>query len=220
MCFVSHNLDCVVFNVGFRNGPEVKVPTGQQDMADCVLHILDNASKFGVDPNKASMAGISGGGWIAVGAMNLLVKAGQSHRLRALFVHTAMLSHEVGKLPEEKLEPHENTMGAPAQTMLAIYKLHATDFENQSNDDQLYPGKASDDILKKYPPTVIWTSEFDFLRRDNETFAKRLDKVGKLAALGEMPGVGHGYQAFSFKEPENIEFYEQEKLAFKHLVDK
>ena len=75
MAFVCVNLGCVVFNVGFRNGPEVKAPTGQQDMVDCVLHILDNASKFGVDPNKACMAGISGGGWIATGAMNLLVKA-------------------------------------------------------------------------------------------------------------------------------------------------
>ena len=111
-------------------------------------------------------------------------------------------------------------MGAPARTLLAIYKLHATDFENQQNDDQLFPGKAPDDILKRYPQTVIWTSEYDFLRRDNETFAKRLKKLGKLAALGEMPGVGHGYQAFSFNEPENKEFYEQEKLAFKHLVEK
>ena len=70
-------------------------------MADAVLHILDNATKFGVDPNKVCMAGISGGGRIAAGAMNLLVKDGQSHRVKALFLHTAMLSHEVGKLPED-----------------------------------------------------------------------------------------------------------------------
>ena len=42
-----------------------------------------------------------------------------------------MLSHEVGTLPEDKLEPYENLWGTPARTMLAIYKLHATDFENQ-----------------------------------------------------------------------------------------
>ena len=77
--------------------------------------------------------------------------------------------------------------------ILSAYKLHATDFDNQVDDDQLYPGKVSDVILKKYPPTVVWTSEFDFLRRDNEAFAKRLQSVGKLAAMGEMPGVSHDY---------------------------
>ena len=47
------------------------------------------------------MAGISGGGWIAAGAMNLLVKAGQEHKVKALFLHTAMLSHEISKAPED-----------------------------------------------------------------------------------------------------------------------
>ena len=62
--------------------------------------------------------------------------------------------------------------------------MHATDYDAQQNDDQLYPGRTTDDILKKYPPTVIWTSEFDTYRRDNETFANRLKKFGKLAELG------------------------------------
>ena len=50
MLFACHNLGCVVFNVAFRNGPEVKVPTGQQDMVDAFTHIHDNAKEYGVDP--------------------------------------------------------------------------------------------------------------------------------------------------------------------------
>ena len=75
--------------------------------------------------------------------------------------------------------------------MTAIYKLHATDFEAQANDDQLYPGNASDDIMRKYPPVVVFTQEFDFLRRDNEVFAERLRKVGKLVDIQVMPGCTH-----------------------------
>ena len=103
--------------------------------------------------------------------------------------------------------------------MSSVYKLHATDYDNQQNDDQLFPGRTTDDILKLYPPTVVWTSEFDFLRRDNEIFAERLKKAGKLAEFGMMPGVTHGYHGQNMTSQENIWFHEEEKLAFKSLVD-
>ena len=93
------------------------------------------------------------------------------------------------------------------------------DFTRQSNDDQLYPGRASDEILKMYPPTVVWTSEFDMYRRDNEAFARRLKHLGRLAEFGQMPGVMHGYQSFNFELPETKQFYEEEKIAFQHLVE-
>ena len=83
----------------------------------------------------------------------------------------------------------------------------------------MYPGKAPDSILQSYPPTVIWTSEFDMYRRDNETFALRLKKVGKLADISIMPGVMHGYQIHSFESAETQQFLKEEKLAFKMLVE-
>lgn len=79
-----------------------------------------------------------------------------------------------------------------------VYQLHATDFEKQQNDDQVYPGRTTDDILKMYPPTVIWTSEYDLLRRDNEVFAEKLKAVGKLAEISHMPGATHGYHLSNF----------------------
>ena len=79
-----------------------------------------------------------------------------------------------------------------------MYKLHATDFDNQKNDELLYPGKASDNILKQYPQTVIWTSEFDMYRRDNEKFGQRLKSHGKLAEISKMPGVMHGYHVHGY----------------------
>ena len=82
-----------------------------------------------------------------------------------------MLSDETQNIPEEELEEYERDWGQHARILTSVYKLHATNFENQANDDQLYPGKAADAILKDYPPTVIWTSEFDMYRRDNELFA-------------------------------------------------
>ena len=46
LAMVACNLNCVVVNVDFRNGPEVKCPTGQHDYRSVVLYILENASHF------------------------------------------------------------------------------------------------------------------------------------------------------------------------------
>jgi acetyl esterase/lipase len=76
-----------------------------------------------------------------------------------------------------------------------MYKCHATDFEKQSKalDDVLYPALMSEVVLKKYPPIAVFTSEFDFFRRDNTVFAAKAKKCGKLIDLQIMPGVTHGY---------------------------
>ena len=100
--------------------------------------------------------------------------------------------------------------------MTGSWKMLASDFDNQHDDDQLYPGKASDEILKKYPPTVIFTGEMDFMRRDNEAFAERLKSVGKLADISMMPGGTHGY--WHHDVPEAKLFFQDLKLCFQALV--
>jgi len=57
----------------------------------------------------------------------------------------------------------------------------------------LYPGRITDEFMKKIPPFAVWTSEFDGMRRDNLKIAERGKAVGKLLDLSNMPGVLHGY---------------------------
>ena len=95
------NLNCVVFNINYRKGPEVKCPTGQQDFVDAVNHILANAAKYGIDATKSCLAGASGGGWIICGAANLMAKANNLAKIKAIFVQTAMLTDSTGNLPAD-----------------------------------------------------------------------------------------------------------------------
>ena len=129
MAITCNNLGCVVVSVDFRNGPEVKCPTGQQDFVDAVMHIITHNCKYGIDPAKVCLAGISGGGWIVAGAANLMVKAGTINKIKALFIHTGMLSDECQRIPEKELEVYERDWGQHARVMTAIYKLHAINYE-------------------------------------------------------------------------------------------
>jgi len=78
-------------------------------------YALANPDKFGIDPKKAAMAGCSGGGWIIVGAANMLAKANDLGKIKAMFIHTGMLSNSTGSLTKEQLKPYDTDyMGDPA----------------------------------------------------------------------------------------------------------
>lgn len=74
MCITALNLNCIVFNVDFRNAPEAKAPKGSIDFVKAIEHVYRNADKYNVDKDKICMAGISGGGWACLGAALILAK--------------------------------------------------------------------------------------------------------------------------------------------------
>lgn len=179
---------CVVFNVNYRKGPETKCPGGQQDFVKAIEHVHGNAMSYGVNKDQILASGVSGGGWICLGACNLLAKADKAHMVKAQFLWTPMISNETAKCTTEEIKPYESGVDGITPT----YKLLSTDYDNQQNDDQLFPGRMSDALLKKVPPFAIFTSEFDFLRRDSLALAERGKKAGKLLDISDIPGAGHG----------------------------
>jgi acetyl esterase/lipase len=127
LCATALNLNCVVFNIDYRLGPEVKCPKGMEDFVDGLEHIVSKADTYSIDKSKICIAGISGGGWIVAGAANMLAAADKTNLVKAMFIHTGMLSDETAKLSEDQLEkPFEYWM---APYLTSAYKLHATDFE-------------------------------------------------------------------------------------------
>jgi len=76
-----------------------------------------------------------------------------------------------------------------------VFHLLADKYDDK--DDQLFPGRCSDELLKQVPPFAIWTMEFDFLKRDSLKLAERGKKVGKLLDISNIPGVAHAFMACS-----------------------
>lgn len=158
-------MNAVVFNVNYRLGPETKCPDDQQDFVDAIRYIHANASTFGVDANKLAIGGESGGGWIAAGAANLMIKDGDIDKVKAILLETPMVSDECPKYPAEELDDYEKTWGFEQHGLTNTFHLLAKDYIKQQDDGQLYPSYASDEVMKQYPPTFIWTMEFDFLKK-------------------------------------------------------
>jgi len=68
--------------------------------------------------------------------------------------------------------------------------------------------------MKKVPPFAVFTSEFDFYRRDNLKIAERGKACNKLLDICDMPGTLHGYQMSFYDKQEVKWFFEDEKMAF------
>jgi len=68
--------------------------------------------------------------------------------------------------------------------------------EEMQTDIDIYPGRASLVMMNKIPPVVIFTSEFDNLRRDAYLLKAQCEKVNKLLDFHDMPRMAHGYVYF------------------------
>ena len=90
LSIVAVNLNCVIFSVNYRKGPEVKAPQGSQDFVDAINYVLSKAGSYGCDANKFAACGVSGGGWILCGAANILARANDIAKIKALFFETPM----------------------------------------------------------------------------------------------------------------------------------
>ena len=213
-------LKCVVFNVDYRNGPDTKAPGGQQDMADVIRYLFEHGAKHGIDPNRMAMGGASGGAWVTLGAANLLAKSDELSPIKALLLGCAQLSDETSRIDESQLTDAEKIWDRGHLQTTSVFKLLASDYGRQraDDDDQLYPGLMRDEQLRKMPPIVCWTSEFDHLRKDTVYFAERARAAGRLAGLSVCPGVGHGGYAFPVGTPEHKIYAEECKHAFDTLV--
>ena len=67
--------------------------------------------------------------------------------------------------------------------------------QHKAMDPKLYPGLMPVEQMKKLPPTVICTSEFDFLRRDALSIIPKLQQAGRLLDVLDMPCARHSYES-------------------------
>jgi acetyl esterase/lipase len=103
-------------------------------------------------------------------------------------------------------------------TMRKVWKFLAADMEKQKGDPLLFPGKASTEILEKFPPTIIVEAEFDMFITEATRLAYKLRAAGRLLEFIVIPGSKHGsYMLPAFKcFKTGIDAY---KLAWQEYVD-
>ena len=104
------------------------------------------------------MAGESGGGYICAGAMVQLALREESDLVKLAIPIIPMLDdYEFTCKLSMTHEEAEN-----AVMMQKVWKcIGGPDFEAKRKTPEMFPEKASAELLAKMPPTIIWEAEFD-----------------------------------------------------------
>ena len=178
----------VFFNVDYRLAPETKCPKNALDFYCAVKHIKEHAGELGVDPSRLAISGESGGGYICFATMVILAQNNETDLVKLAIPAVPMISDLCFSDPAAMTEAERKT----AFLMRRTWRCIANDFEAQKNNPLLFPAKASDEIIAKMPPTIIWEMEFDMFITENERMAHRMRKMGRLLEFRVQPGMDHG----------------------------
>jgi len=180
----------VVFNVDYRLAPETTCPNNVLDFYHTVKYISQNAGDLGVDPARIGIAGESGGGYICSGAMVMLAMNGETDLVKLAMPAIPMLSDYPFSSPSAMTKEERES----SEQMQICWKAVAgpDQVDKKREDPLLFPGNASDEIIGKMPPTIVWESEFDFFITEATRFANRLRAAGRLLEFVVIPGTKHG----------------------------
>lgn len=189
-----------VVMVDFRNclrpssAPEVApYPAGLNDCVSGLKWLHANASAFNIDNTRIVVAGESGGGNLTLATGLKLKREGALGLVRGLYALCPYIACE-WPLPEHPSSSENNGILLELHNNRGrmAYGIEAFD----ARDPLAWPGFATVEELRDFPPTVISVNECDPLRDEGVEFYRRLLSAGVPARCRQLMGTIHGTEVF------------------------
>lgn len=188
---------CIVAYPEYRLAPETPFPGGVLDCNDTIEWLTSHAGEFGIDPEKFALAGDSAGGSLA-NAVTILQR--DTGRIKLIIEMYPLV--DGGPIPSEW--SHDMYPCLPEQHEAAMSRTDRIKNAAQGLPDLYFQGRSALAFeplisatyyarLGEFPRTVVVTSEFDFLRYQDEAFAKKLLEAGADVRCIRYLGCDHGF---------------------------
>jgi len=186
---LARDAKCSVVAVDYRLAPEHPAPASHEDCIAATKWIFANATSLGVDPNRIAIGGDSAGG-------NLAAVVSMHAGVKPVF---QLLVYPATDMRLGQASHRENAQGylltADSMTWFIGHYLQG---DEKKKLDPLYSPLLSDEAtLKKSPPTLVITAEYDPLRDEGEEYAARLNAVGVQASVVRFRGQIHAFFGMS-----------------------
>jgi acetyl esterase/lipase len=195
----------VVFNLDYRLAPETPAPGGIMDCYAGLKYIIANAEKYGVDPKRVTFTGDSGGGYLSMALGMELSKRGESGLVPFIIGSSTMVGSALFTMTEEDYAKGYDDPHGVVWFMHTICQALAgvdgqTPYEAIKDRTDVFVTNMADELWKNFPPTVLFTCEYDSWRWGTEEMARLLEKHGKLLDYIVHPGTEH---CWYMMDPEN-----------------
>lgn len=173
-----------VLSVDYRLAPEHKFPAAFDDCVAAVKWAFENAKALGIDNSRMAVGGDSAGG-------NLAAAVALAEVVPLKF---QMLIYPAVDMRMESPSISENA-NAPILTkaVMAWFVAHYINGDADKANISASPMLASDELLKKMPPAIVITAQYDPLRDEGEAYGKRLVENGVPTTITRYNGAFHGF---------------------------
>merc|ERR1712224_781538 len=93
-----------------------------------------------------------------------------------------------------------------------------SDFSAALKREDIFPLLIHEEKLKKFPKTVVLTSEYDFFRRSSERMAQRMLDAGVLLDFACYPSTSHGYYLIQQHPLAELHYIDMKKMFATYFV--
>lgn len=201
----EHSHALVVFPE-YRLAPECPYPGAIEDAEGTIKWVIDHQKELHIDADKIMVAGDSAGAALT----NSCVLRDREHRIKKIFeIYPAVDSSDYRKQPfyewtydaypilEEQREVAYSRIDRIKNSIdkIGTKGRDSLYLQGRTADDDpiVSPVYASDEQLRQFPPIVLVSSEYDFLRISSDYFAKRLYELGVTIKCIRYCGCDHGF---------------------------
>lgn len=176
-------LDMVVFNVNYGLSPDHVFPC-QFDEADAVFDwLIAHPEAYGTDPARGAIGGFSAGGTISAGVAVKRILEGKPN------FRCCVLGYPMVSFLAEDNDADSPYPAADADMMKAM-ALYAHGEERNPVASALLAG---DDILARFPRTILFTCGKDSLCKMGVRFGRRLEECGVTVLSRRFLDAYHGF---------------------------
>lgn len=175
-----------ILSVDYPLAPENKFPAGLDACVAVTRWIHENASQWGIDPERLAIGGDSAGGNLALATALDLRNAGENWLKLGLMIYPALSPHA-------DTDSHrifgQGEFGLGTDAMHYFWDAYLAD-QAQKNDPRANPLLAD---MHTMPPMYIVTGGLDALTDDSRRLEQKLKESGIEVDHRHYPGMIHGF---------------------------
>jgi acetyl esterase len=177
-----------VLDVDYRIAPDFPFPHALHESFDVAAWAWNHAEELGAKKENLVLIGHSAGGNLVCG-INMMLKENPAFVPKLNLVEYPPLDLYTDPAEKQKMGD-----GIPYDRA-RLYNLYYCD-EEQLKNPLVSPYFAPDELLAKFPPTLMVTAGTDDLCNEAEEFALRLARLGSEVTLKRFPNAKHGFTIY------------------------
>ncbi|KAH6632846.1 Alpha/Beta hydrolase protein [Chaetomium tenue] len=188
---IAETSGCLVVAVEYRLAPEFRYPVQLDEYSAVVDWVQGDGGRYrGVHPRRVAGGGDGVGGSMTVALCFRRRSLGLKPLAAQLLLYPAVYSSYLN-LEEDEGEPTYYMQGKGTYSCTIHYLPLTADLPRPV--EYVYPGDQGSSGLIGQPPAAILTNGFDPLREDGIRFARKMNRVGLLAAWKHYDDLAYGW---------------------------